>query len=891
MRSPRVLAACAVVALTGLLLTAAAPPGRRSDDASLAGSTPAGAARGAGTSMLAAGWKKLAPPAGSLSADEAIQELRGGKNPPAIETGPQGGVVSLVAPPGSTIASPAKDVDGFVRRYAAAFGLSSRYVAQRDRLTRLPGGDSVTRYRQLVGGVPVFGGEILVSADARGRVRGVVAETTPALPASTVAAVAAGTAARTAVAAAAQRFDLAAASLRTGDPALWIYDPTLIGAPGVQSARPTWFVDVVGADGGAVASVLVDASDGAVVLLGRAKREAGLDRIVCDLANAKVDTNNPATHNCTPSTSLGHRTTTRTEQSGPSTVAEVNTAFNNLGAAHDFFRTNYQIDSFDGWGGQLRATVRICDLSLCPYPNAFWDGAQFAFGTGFAVDDVVGHEYTHAVIDHSSQLAYWYEAGAINESLADIFGEFVDQSYAGVGEDTSKLWLLGEDLPLQPGESVREVRDLANPGRLGQPSVYFGPNYYSGDADNGGVHQNSGVGNHLAYLIANGGTDQWTTFPGIGVAKSRQLWYRVLNLLPSGAGYPTLGRLVTQACVELIGTFGFTRDDCFVTVRYARSASGLNYAESAHGCYGGSSADPFVFADDFEQRDKWTLGAGWYYLPSPSHPLPEQTYAASGKGSLFGYTPTNGATIYATMKDPVTIPSNTTYSGPYLSYKLLPYTLGYFETANGPMFQYDDVSDGAGWQNLGSASMVRGGDYSEYEVSVNALAGKTVRLRMRIMATDVERAWLVDDLYINACTYRYFSRATDVAAVWSGTSAEISWRYSSMPSDHIEFSYDPPIPGAPTSLAGLGVNQSDVLRSITLNNLDPSLTYTITISIIDDQNHQTPYPVSLRFSSQPPPVCLERLPPMTVYWSQYRTRPVADPCRQAVVLPDKDGDG
>ena len=49
------------------------------------------------------------------------------------------------------------------------------------------------------------------------------------------------------------------------------------------------------------------------------------------------------------------------------------------------------------------------------------------YGAGYAgADDVVGHEITHGVIDRNSDLFYWGQSGAINESLADVMGEIVD---------------------------------------------------------------------------------------------------------------------------------------------------------------------------------------------------------------------------------------------------------------------------------------------------------------------------------------------------------------------------------------------------------------------------------------------------------------------------------
>ena len=49
------------------------------------------------------------------------------------------------------------------------------------------------------------------------------------------------------------------------------------------------------------------------------------------------------------------------------------------------------------------------------------------YGQGFAsADDVVGHEMTHGVIERNSDLFYWGQSGAINESLADVMGEIID---------------------------------------------------------------------------------------------------------------------------------------------------------------------------------------------------------------------------------------------------------------------------------------------------------------------------------------------------------------------------------------------------------------------------------------------------------------------------------
>ncbi len=130
------------------------------------------------------------------------------------------------------------------------------------------------------------------------------------------------------------------------------------------------------------------------------------------------------------------------------------------------------------------------------------------YGEGYAsADDVVGHEMTHGVISHNSDLFYWGQSGAINESLADIMGEIVDHRHPSPG-DSPHSWALGEDLP------IGAVRNMKDPGRFGQPDTMTSRRYARGEADNGGVHTNSGVGNRTFYLISQGGKQGGADRPG-----------------------------------------------------------------------------------------------------------------------------------------------------------------------------------------------------------------------------------------------------------------------------------------------------------------------------------------------------------------------------------------
>ncbi len=124
------------------------------------------------------------------------------------------------------------------------------------------------------------------------------------------------------------------------------------------------------------------------------------------------------------------------------------------------------------------------------YNNAFWDGNQTAYSAGFATKDVVAHEWTHGVTQYTADLIYAYQSGALNESMSDIFGAMVDR------DD----WLMGEETP------IGVIRSLADPTIYGDPGRVSDRQFYCDYGDNGGVHTNSGVPNHAAYLASMGGT-------------------------------------------------------------------------------------------------------------------------------------------------------------------------------------------------------------------------------------------------------------------------------------------------------------------------------------------------------------------------------------------------
>ncbi|KQW48580.1 peptidase M4 [Nocardioides sp. Root1257] len=221
----------------------------------------------------------------------------------------------------------------------------------------------------------------------------------------------------------------------------------------------------------------------------------------------------------------------RSAGSAPSGDEAVDEAATGITGALALFEEVYGRASYDGAGAPVSLTVHYGQ----DYDNAFWDGVQLVFGDGdgrvferFTKPvDVLGHELTHAVTEHTAGLVYQDQSGALNESVSDIFAACLKQRLLGQSADEAD-WLIGAGI-FVPGISARALRDMAAPGTayddpaLGRdPQVGHLDDYVSTSDDNGGVHLNSGIPNRAFQLaaVAIGGS----TWEGAG-----RIWYAALT--------------------------------------------------------------------------------------------------------------------------------------------------------------------------------------------------------------------------------------------------------------------------------------------------------------------------------------------------------------------------
>jgi Zn-dependent metalloprotease len=89
--------------------------------------------------------------------------------------------------------------------------------------------------------------------------------------------------------------------------------------------------------------------------------------------------------------------------------------------------------SYDGAEATMLQVVDVQTPDWCP--NASWNGQYVQYCEGITGDDTVAHEWGHAYTQHTDNLVYAWQPGAVNESYSDIYGEVVDMiNGAGLDE-------------------------------------------------------------------------------------------------------------------------------------------------------------------------------------------------------------------------------------------------------------------------------------------------------------------------------------------------------------------------------------------------------------------------------------------------------------------------
>lgn len=240
----------------------------------------------------------------------------------------------------------------------------------------------------------------------------------------------------------------------------------------------------------------------------------------------------------------------RAEGDPPTGVAVVDETYDGMGEFHRFFWEVFERDSIDGHGLALEAVVHYGR----GYNNAFWDGTRLILGDGdgtlflgFSTPDVIGHELTHGFLQHAAPgLGYDGLGGALQESLADVFGSMVKQYTLGQRSDEAD-WIVGQGvLNPQLGSGLRSLSapgtayDNSETGKDQQVGHLRDVVVTASGGDNKFV--NSGVPSHAFYLAA-------LELGGYSWERVGRAWYDAVlsDRFNTRDGFEGFARLTVQA--------------------------------------------------------------------------------------------------------------------------------------------------------------------------------------------------------------------------------------------------------------------------------------------------------------------------------------------------------
>ncbi|UCG16924.1 MAG: M4 family metallopeptidase [Phycisphaerales bacterium] len=475
-------------------------------------------------------------------------------------TAKDGGAINVVLPAGRS----QPRASDFIEQYAYLFGIDDPAIQLKcAKLHADTLGWTHTSYQQMHNGVPVFSGMLKVHQAPDGSI---VAANGECYAIHQDVTVVPAFGERQAVSIACRALHTTDAEVTSAK--LVIIDPAWYGDP-PRGARPAYRIELRDWDRGICEVVFVDAESAEVI--------DHWPLVHSDRYREVYDAQG---------TAVLPGTLVRSEGDPPVASPEVvNQLYDYLGDAYDFFDRAFGRDGIDDAGMVMSATANYYSIDRCP--NAWWDTQlkRAVFCNDLLADDIVAHEITHGITQHTAALIYQNQSGQLNESFSDVFGELVDlfngdvavagppsgppywpPSPTGPGLDTPNnlrtgcssapdyvdgvRWLAGE------GTAYGVVRDMWDPLCQGDPDYANSLLQKCVPWDSGGVHSGSTICSHAFAMLVDGKTFNGHTVNGIGAIKAGAVWYRTLTIyLTPASDFEDAYHCFNQAAQDLIGTY------------------------------------------------------------------------------------------------------------------------------------------------------------------------------------------------------------------------------------------------------------------------------------------------------------------------------------------------
>lgn len=341
-----------------------------------------------------------------------------------------------------------------------------------------------------------------------------------------------------------------------GDPARAVLDTTLgLHAELRRGGGSTLAYRVrLAAGTGALPSVVVGASDGEILAelddARHATREIRSARRTEDIAVATAGAFDVLSVDVAP-------------PAGEPLAVEL---YDHLGTVNDWFVDRFGWDGLDGMG--RTRTIAYVHFGPAPAPGdpdpALARDAGMLRGDTYFGDhavslSIVAHEHAHALVERLGELDGRHEAGALNESIADVFAALVTGTWAIVGRDGAVQRDLAAPASISAPTDPRDgVTLVSRPNHRSRAAGWLPTAELAATRENdwGYVHHNSSIASSALYLATQGGTHPVTlaALPGIGARRMASILWDVVRWqrLSRTASFARAREALVASCLALV---------------------------------------------------------------------------------------------------------------------------------------------------------------------------------------------------------------------------------------------------------------------------------------------------------------------------------------------------